>query len=320
MVETLLSVVNLAAFYQVPEGVIRAVDNVNFNLKEKEILGIVGESGCGKSTLAYSILRLLKPPGYIAGGKVLFKNINLLDLEEEKLRKLRWKEISYIPQSAMNALNPVMRIENQIADAIKTHEKNISSIDLRRRIDEVLMSVGLDPYVARMYPHQLSGGMRQRAIIAMAIALNPKLIIADEPVTALDVVTQKGILQLLMDIRKKLNSSIIFITHDMAVQAEIADRVGVMYAGKIVAISDVHTLFHKPLHPYAQALINAIPSIKEKKKIKGLKGLPPDLRNPPPGCRFHPRCPYYIPNKCDVIEPKLIEVKKDQFVACHLYG
>ena len=318
MPDTLLDVRNLIAYYMTPTAPVRAVDNVSFNVTEKEILGIAGESGCGKSTLAYSILRLLKPPGYIRGGEVLFKGSDLLKIEEEELRRIRWKHISYIPQSSMNALNPVMRIEEQIGDAIINHEK-ISKGELRKRIEDLLVSVGLSPSVAHMYPHELSGGMRQRVVIAMAMALDPELIIADEPTTALDVVVQRGILQLLRDIRSKLKASVIMITHDMAAQAQIVDRLAIMYAGKIVEIGDANDLFSDPLHPYSRALISAIPSISEKKKLKGVPGFPPDLRSPPPGCRFYPRCPHRIPGKCNVDEPRLIEVKNDRLVACHLY-
>jgi len=316
--DTLLDVRNLIAYYMTPTAPVRAVDNVSFNVTEKEILGIAGESGCGKSTLAYSILRLLKPPGYIRGGEVLFKGSDLLKIEEEELRRIRWKHISYIPQSSMNALNPVMRIEEQIGDAVRNHEK-ISKGELRKRIEDLLVSVGLSPSVAHMYPHELSGGMRQRVVIAMAMALNPELIIADEPTTALDVVVQRGILQLLRDIRSKLKASVIMITHDMAAQAQIVDRLAIMYAGKIVEIGDANDLFNDPLHPYSRALISAIPSISEKKKLKGVPGFPPDLRSPPPGCRFYPRCPHRIPGKCNVDEPRLIEVKNGRLVACHLY-
>ena len=282
--------------------------------------GIAGESGCGKSTLASAIMRLLKPPGYIKEGEVLFMGQDLLKLDEEELRKIRWKHISYIPQGSMNSLNPVMKIEEQIADAIKTHEGDVSEGELKKRVSELLLSVGLAPEVAKMYPHELSGGMRQRVIIAMAIALTPELVIADEPTTALDVVVQRGIVQLLRHIRDKFGSSIIIITHDIAILAEIVDKIAIMYAGKIVEIGDVFSLFKRPLHPYTQALISAIPSIKEKKELHGISGFPPDLRSPPPGCRFHPRCPYIMRGRCDVREPELIEVMPGRLVACHLYG
>lgn len=298
---------------------VRAVDNVTFDVAKNEVFGIAGESACGKSTLANTVLRLLKPPGYVKGGEVLLNGVNLLKLSEEELRKVRWKHISYIPQGSMNSLDPIMRVKEQIAEAIKTHEGKVPKEELGRMIEELLTSVGLAPEVARMHPHELSGGMRQRVIIAMAIALGPELIIADELTTALDVVVQRGILHLLQDIKRKLGSSIILITHDMAVQAEIVDRLAIMYAGKIVEIGDVNTLFKEPLHPYAQALISAVPSIKGKKKLLSISGLPPDLRSPPPGCRFHPRCPHAMPI-CKEEEPRFIEVKPGRFTACHLHG
>lgn len=318
--EDILSIQNLSVYYATPTVPVRAVDGVMLSARRNEILGIVGESGCGKSTLALATFRLIEPPGYIKAGRVMFDSIDILGLSEGKFRKIRWKRISLIPQSSMNALNPVMRVEDQIGDAIKTHERRISRTKRKRRVRDLLTSVGLEPEVSRMYPHELSGGMKQRVIIAMAIALGPDLIIADEPTTALDVVVQKGILQLLEDIKQNLGSSLIIITHDMAAQSEIADRLAVMYAGKIAEIGGINAIFRNPLHPYTQGLESAVPSIAEKKTLKSLSGLPPDLRNPPSGCRFHPRCPHCMPGRCDVEEPKLIEVKKDRFSACHLYG
>lgn len=315
-----LSIENLSVYYATPTFPVRAVDGVMLSAKRNEILGVVGESGCGKSTLALATFRLLQPPGYIKSGKVMFDNIDISSLREEEFRKIRWKRISLIPQSSMNALNPVMRIENQIGDAIRTHTRRISRTKIKRKVEDLLASVGLEPRVSKMYPHELSGGMKQRVIIAMAIALGPELIIADEPTTALDVVVQKGILQLLEDIKRNLKSSLIIITHDMAAQSEIADRLAVMYAGKIAEVGGINAIFKNPLHPYTQGLEAAVPSIAEKKKLKGLSGLPPDLRNPPTGCRFHPRCAHCVPGKCDVDEPELTEVKKDRFTACHLYG
>ena len=239
------------------------------------------------------------------------------------MRRIRWKEISYIPQGSMNALNPTMKIKNQIADSIIEHmsrkeRRKLSRRSLKEKIDKLLGAVGLAPEVADMYPHELSGGMRQRVAIAMAISLNPKLIVADEPTTALDVVVQRGILQLLSQIKDKLNSSIILITHDIAVHAEISDRMGIMYAGKIVELGSVREIFKDPLHPYSQALISAVPALSEKRRLKGLPGFPPDLSSPPAGCRFHPRCPYATVGLCDKVEPPHLEVK-GRIVACHLY-
>jgi len=315
----LLDVRNLKAYYRAQSGLVRAVDDVSIAVKRNEILGIAGESGCGKSTFALSVLRLLKPPGYVEGGEVVFGDLNLLELERKELKTILWKRISYIPQSSMNALNPVMRVEQQFRDAIRTHRGKVSKDFLRKPVEEALVSVGLAPEVAHMYPHELSGGMRQRVIISLAVVLGPELVVADEPTTALDVVVQRGILQLLRGIKNRIKSSVVMITHDMAAQAEVADRIALMYAGKMVEIGDVNALFMDPLHPYAQALISAVPSISDKRKLEGILGLPPDLRAPPPGCRFHPRCPDCIVNACDVDEPELVEVKKSRFVACHLY-
>jgi len=316
----LLRVEGLKAFYRSGSSPVKAVDDVSIALKKSEILGIAGESGCGKSTFALAILRLLKPPGYVEDGEILLNGVDILRLSSKELKKVRWSQMSYIPQSSMNALNPVMRIEDQIIDAIVTRRRKMPKSELKKRVGELLANVGLAPEVARMHPHELSGGMRQRVIIAMAIALDPELIIADEPTTALDVVVQRGILQMLSDIRWKFGSSIVVITHDMAAQAEIVDRLAIMYAGKIVEAGSVKDLFEDPLHPYTQALISAVPSIKVKKELSGLSGLPPDLRNPPSGCYFHPRCPKFVENKCELEEPEFIQVEKERSVACHLCG
>jgi peptide/nickel transport system ATP-binding protein len=322
MIEEILSVKNLVAYYRTSPPV-RAVDDVSFSVGKGEIFGIVGESGCGKSTLSRAILKLLGPPGYIERGEVLFKGVNLLKVKKKELNQIRWKHISYIPQGSMNSLNPVMRVEDQIEDAIRAHEygrkRKAKKEEIKKRIEELLINVGLAPEVARMYPHELSGGMKQRVVIAMAIALNPELIVADEPTTALDVVVQRGILQLLSDIKSRTGSSIILITHDMAAQCEVADRIAVMYAGKIVEISPVDRMFKEPLHPYSQGLISAVPSVIEKKELKGLSGEPPDLRYPPSGCRFHPRCPRQIFGKCSKEEPPYITID-GRLVACHIYA
>ena len=315
-----LNVRDLAAYYRTETTPNKAVDGVTFDVARDEIFGIAGESGCGKSTLAKAILRLLKPPGYIKDGKILFNDVNLLELDEKDLRSTRWRHISYIPQGSMNSLNPVIRAEDQIIEAIRLHDSNISKSDLKQKVEELFISVGLAPEVSRAYPHELSGGMKQRVVIAMAIALGPELIVADEPTTALDVVVQKGILQLLLDLKEKLGSSLILITHSMPVQAQVSDRIAIMYAGKIVEVGDSNVIFSDPLHPYTQALISAVPSIEATKKLSGLSGFPPDLRTPPPGCRFHPRCPHAIEGKCNVKEPSLIEVLSGRLVACHMNG
>jgi len=318
MNKKLLDVKNLCTYYRSKAGMVRAVDDVSFFVNRNEVFGIAGESGCGKSTLARALLKLVEPPCYIQNGEVFFDGINLFDLDEERMRKIRWNRISYIPQSAMNSLNPVMTIEDQITDVIRTHEK-ISEEDAKKRIPLLLKSVGLAEDVASMYPHELSGGMKQRVIVAMSIVLNPELIIADEPTTALDVNVQRVVLQTLVKQKDELGASLIIITHDMAVLAQVVDRLGIMYAGKIMEIGSVNQIFSEPLHPYTEGLMSAIPSIAEKRVIKGIPGYPPKLVNPPKGCRFHPRCPYAT-EKCSQEEPKLISLNSDRFVACHKIG
>jgi peptide/nickel transport system ATP-binding protein len=316
--EELLKVRDLVAGYKLPDAFIRAVDQVSFEVKRGEIFGIVGESGCGKSTLAKSILRLLEPPGYIMAGSALFEDIDLVKAPIEIVNKYRWKKISYIPQTSMASLNPVMKIKDQFMELIKKENKEISKDKAIEIIYEQLASVGLPIRVANSYPHELSGGMKQRVIIAMATLFKPSLIIADEPTTALDVVVQRGILQLLLHLKQKYGTSIIYISHDIAAVAQISDRVAVMYAGKIVEIGDVYDILTKPFHPYTIALLNSIPSLIEKKELKGLQGTPPDLKNPPIGCRFHPRCEFKINRLCDKIEPPLTKIES-RYVACHLY-
>lgn len=317
MTEPLLDIQGLKAYYRSQRGTVRAVDGVDLAVQPGEIFGIAGESGCGKSTLARAILRLLKPPSYIAGGSIFFDGTDLLRLDEEAMRRLRGSALSYIPQSSMNALNPVLRVRDQIIDAITTHQ-NVTAEEARQHAERLLAVVGLPPRVSRMYPHELSGGMRQRAVIAIAIALGPQLLVADEPTTALDVVTQRGIVQALGDIREQLGMAIILISHDLAVHAQSVDRLLVMYAGKIAEAGSVYDLFEDPLHPYSQVLVAAIPSIEEQRAIKGLAGQPPNLLDPPPGCRFQPRCPKAMP-VCGTREPGLQEVAPGRQVACFLY-
>jgi peptide/nickel transport system ATP-binding protein len=315
----LLKIEGLTVAYESDSKRLLAVNNVDLEIFQGEIFGLAGESACGKTTLANSILRLIKPPGRIISGRVIFDGVDLLSLGEEDLRRIRWEKIAYIPQASMNALNPVMRIYDQIVDVVRAHRKDFPEEEIRRRAEELFVSVGLAPEVLKMYPHELSGGMRQRVIIAMSLFLNPKLLIADEPTTALDVVVQRGILQLLKDINKKFGTTILLITHDMAVHAQIVDRLAIMYAGKIVEVGPVKDIFEKPLHPYTQLLIASIPRAGEKRRLAGIPGLPPDLRNPPPGCMFHPRCPLRIQGKCERVEPALRQVSNERKVACHLY-
>ena len=313
-----LDVKNLKVYYATPTGDVRAVDDVSFQVYAGEIVGLVGESGCGKTTTAMAILRLVQPPGRIVGGQILLDGIDLATLQGSDLRNVRWSKLSLIPQGAMNSLNPVMKIHKQIADAIETHEGRQPAKALKERIINLLSTVGLPSRVYDMYPHELSGGMKQRACIAMAIALHPSLVIADEPTSALDVVVQRVVGETLLDVKERLGVSMIVIGHDMGLMAQLVDRLAVMYAGRMVEISPVETVFDEPLHPYTQLLIESIPSIKERKPLKLTEGLTHDLRNPPPGCIFQLRCPH-VTQICREVNPPMRELRPRHFVACHLY-
>jgi peptide/nickel transport system ATP-binding protein len=295
----------------------RAVDRIGFDLEPGERLGIVGESGSGKTTLALSILRLHKPPARIDSGRVIFCGQDILQLDGEALRRVRWKEMSFIPQGAMNSLNPVMRIRHQIADAIRAHVPGWSRAQTGRRIEELLERVGLMRQVAELYPHELSGGMKQRVCIALAIVLEPKLIIADEPTSALDVVVQRMVMQTLKEVQKQIGAAMIVISHDMGLMAQSVDRLAVVYAGRMVDIAPVSDFFRQPLHPYSQALIASLPSPKKRKPLTGIPGMQPPLFDLPSGCPFHPRCPVAEP-RCSVTAPVLAMVDPQRRVACHL--
>lgn len=314
----LLTVKDLKVYYRTPLAVVRAVDEVSFTVKKNEILGIVGESGCGKTTLALGLLKLVKPPCQIEGGDITFDGIDLLSQQGENMRRIRWSRLSYIPQSSMNALNPVMRIKDQIIDAIQAHE-NIAKKKAVAMAISLLDMVGLSSETSDMYPHELSGGMKQRVIIAIATALHPQLIIADEATTALDVILQRVVLDFLKDIVEKMGVSLINITHDIAVQAEIADRILVMYAGKVAEIAEIRSIFKEPLHPYTRGLIEATPILGSKRFLKDIPGIPPSLIDPPKGCRFQPRCPMAM-EKCKYEEPSLRQIQHERLIACHLYG
>jgi oligopeptide/dipeptide ABC transporter ATP-binding protein len=294
------------------------VDDVDFQVYEGEILGLVGESGCGKTTTAMAVLRMVQPPGRIVDGHILLDDVDLATLDGNELRRVRWQKLSLIPQGAMNSLNPIMRVGKQIADSIETHEGRQDKKELKERILNLLTMVGLPTRVYSMYPHELSGGMKQRACIAMAISLHPSLVIADEPTSALDVVVQRVVAQNLLDIKDRLDVSLLMIGHDMGLMAQLADRLAVMYAGHMVEIAPVENIFAEPLHPYTQLLIDSIPSIKERKPLKLTEGLTHDLRNPPPGCIFHERCPHVM-DVCREVKPPLRELKTLHQVACHLY-
>lgn len=312
----LLEVNELRTYFSSSRGTVRAVDGVSFSLDRGQALGLAGESACGKTTTALSLLRLIKFPGRIVSGSVIFDNEDLLSKTREALDKMRWKRISYIPQAAMNGLDPVQNVGRQIVEAIVTHEE-VSKQRAWDRASELLTSVGLDSARLRSYPHEFSGGMRQRAIIAMAIACNPDLLIADEPTTALDVVVQRQILQLLAELKSKLGISLILISHDLSVIAEVCDRVCIMYAGEVVENASALNLFKNPLHPYTQGLIRAVPSVLgAKQKLQSIPGYPPSLIDPVEACRFRERCPY-AQERCSKERPRLREIEKGHFAACH---
>ncbi|HWZ17442.1 MAG TPA: ABC transporter ATP-binding protein [Ktedonobacteraceae bacterium] len=359
--DTLLDVKNLVVDYLASSGTVHAVTDVNFTLKRGEILGLAGESGSGKSTLAYAITCLLRPPAIISGGEILYfprtsqdgrdnsrvtitrlsktgkskhakgegeqsieetKPIDLLQLSPAQLRDLRWNDLAIVFQSAMNALNPVMTVGSQIMDVLRTHRPDMGSDTRKKRAQELFQLVGIAPDRLRSYPHELSGGMRQRAIIAIALALSPEILIMDEPTTALDVVVQREILTEIIRLREKLGFAVIFITHDLSLLLELADHVAIMYAGRIVEKASRRDLYLHPRHPYSYGLLNSFPSLHgPRRKMAGIPGSPPDLRSVPPGCAFHLRCPLAI-EVCHEVLPSLLAMKgekSEQLVACHLY-
>jgi oligopeptide/dipeptide ABC transporter ATP-binding protein len=317
--EALLRIKDLEVYYATRMGIVKAVDRVSLDVRRGEVLGLVGESGCGKSTLGMALLRLVPPPGKIVGGQILFDGQDLLALSEAEMRDLRGCRISMIFQDPMTCLNPVQRIDDHIIEAIRVHEKGVSRRAAWERAAELVDKLGITSDRLTDYPHQLSGGMRQRIMIGLALALNADLIIADEPTTSLDVIVEAQILELLKELRRAYNLTLILITHNLGVVAELADRVAVMYAGKLVEVADSIPLYDEPLHPYTQGLLKSIPSISlSKQELETMPGSPPDLINPPPGCRFHPRCPYAM-DKCSTIEPPLKEVENGHRAACWLY-
>ncbi len=314
----LLEVNDLHVYYYTKRGVVRAVEGVSFQLDRAEILGIVGESGSGKSTLGLAIMNLVPSPGRIVKGSIRLDGRDLTKMSEKELRDVRGKEIAMVFQDPMTSLDPLMRIGDQIVETILAHE-DMSKEEARKRALELLEEVGISKDRFNDYPHQLSGGMRQRVMIAMAISLNPKLIIADEPTTALDVIVQDQIMELFSKLREEFGVAIILISHDLALELEVSDRIGVMYAGWLMELSKSEDLASNPLNPYARELLKAIPNVElEEQELVSIPGSPPDLHDPPPGCRFHPRCPDAMP-VCSEKEPptKLID---GRLVKCWLYG
>ena len=315
MNEAVLQVRDLRVFYHTPAGAVKAVDGVSFDLSPGENLGLVGESGSGKSTTVQALMRLVMNPGRIEGGQVLLDGVDLLKLSDEEMRHMAGARISLIPQGAMNSLNPVMRIKTQMIDTIRAHETALSQAAMMERIVDLLQQVGLDSDVANMYPHELSGGMKQRVCIGMAITLQPQVIIADEPTSALDVVVQKQVMETLGQIQENINASVILVGHDMGLMAQFVDRVGIMYAGRLVELGPVGDIFEKPQHPYTRLLIGTLPSLETKGVFKGIPGMTPSLLAPPPGCTFHPRCPQ-VTEACIRWDYDYREVQPGHWVAC----
>jgi oligopeptide/dipeptide ABC transporter ATP-binding protein len=315
---SILQVRDLHVHYYTRQGAVRAVNGVSFDLHIGERLGLVGESGSGKSTAAQALMRLIRPPGKIEGGQVLLDGLSLLELPEERMRQIRLAEIALVAQGAMNSLNPVARVRRQIEDALRDHDAQLTPRERTEWIGELLQRVGLPRSAAEMYPHELSGGMKQRACIAIAICLRPKVIIADEPTSALDVVVQRQVMETLETMRADLGASVILIGHDMGLMAQAVDRLGVMYAGDLIETGSINELFAEPLHPYTKLLMASLPSLEQKEAARGIPGLMPSLLNKPVGCPFHPRCPAAF-DRCKVEEPKLQTVRPHHDVACHLY-
>lgn len=312
----ILDVRGLTTHYMTMQGPVEAVDDVSFSVDEGQTLGLAGESGCGKTTAALSIMGLLPSNGRILSGEIVLDGEDLLRKSERELRKIRWKKVSIVFQGAMNALNPVINVGEQIAEVI-IEKEGVAKEEAWRRVRELYELVEIEPSRVRDFPHEFSGGMRQRVMIAMALACHPKLVIADEPITALDVIVQNQILQLMKSLQREFNLSEILITHDLSVIAETCDRVGIMYAGKLVEYADSVSIYKHPLHPYTSALIGAYPSIVgERRTLNFIRGAPPNLIDPPKGCRFHPRC-RYAKDVCGEEKPDYLEKGDGHYVACH---
>jgi peptide/nickel transport system ATP-binding protein len=316
----LLEIENLKTQYRTSKGTVKAVDGVSFSIREREVFGLVGESGCGKSTLVRAVMRLLPSSSLVSAEKLTYKGTDLLSTPDKEFReRILWKQISLVPQSAMNSLNPVYRVGDQIIEAMEAHsdaERGINKKEASDRVEKLFDIVGLERNLLTSFPHEFSGGMRQRAMIAMALALEPSLIIMDEPTTGLDVLVQERILRRLTEIRNEIRASILLITHDISVFAQMSDRIGVMYAGRLMECADTLELFNEPYHPYTLGLKNAFPNIQAmNQSLISIPGSPPDLIDEIPGCIFEARCPFSIPD-CREARPEEREVKKGHFAAC----
>ena len=318
--DNILEIKDLVVRYETEDGIVRAVNSVNLALERGAAVGLVGETGAGKTTLAKSILRLIQwPPGRIAGGQILYEGKDLVAMEDEEICQIRGKEISMIFQDPMTALNPVLTVGKQIAEVIEAHEK-ISAEDAKKKMEDMLTMVGIDPARAEDYPHQFSGGMKQRVVIAIALACNPNLLIADEPTTALDVTIQAQVLDLIKNLRTKLGTSMLLITHDLGVVAQNCEYVAIMYAGEIVEQGSLREVFKNGLHPYTEGLFDSIPKLNEDvDRLKPIEGLMPDPANLPEGCKFHPRCKY-AEEICQCKAPEEVSINENHRVCCHRYG
>ncbi|MEZ4662478.1 MAG: ABC transporter ATP-binding protein [Caldilineaceae bacterium] len=319
MSRRVLEIKDLQVHYRTPRGPVKAVDGISFDLAAGERLGIVGESGSGKSTMALALMRMLPEVGQIAGGQMLLDDLDLARLSEEQMRRTRLDQLSMIPQGAMNSLNPVMRIGRQLIDGMRAHNALLTNQALQERAIDVLQRVDLDPAVMRMYPHELSGGMKQRVCIAIAISLGPKVIIADEPTSALDVVIQRQVMETIANVQQELDAAVILIGHDIGLMVQFVDRLIIMYAGKIADIGTIEEIFTAPKHPYTQMLISSLPTLETKGVFRGIPGIAPSLLNAPAGCLFHPRCPQAFA-LCQQRTPQLEKMDSGQEAACHLYG
>mgnify|MGYP002839388603 FL=1 len=317
--EALLDIRGMEVHFETRRGIARAVNEVDLTLYKGERFGLVGESGSGKTTLILALLRMIKTPGFIAGGSATFDDgTDLIQLRQADVRQARLARVAMVPQGAMNSLNPVMRIGDQLILTMREHGIEGEREEWLKRVEELLDKVGLKPEAARLYPHELSGGMKQRVCIAQAISLNPQLILADEPTSALDVVVQRQIMQTLRQLQHELDATVLLVGHDMGLMAQFAERVGIMYGGKLVEVGTVHDIFHNPQHPYTQLLISSIPSFETKGEFKGIPGVALSLLDPPSGCLFHPRCPQAT-ERCKAEEPRLAEVAPNQLASCLLH-
>jgi peptide/nickel transport system ATP-binding protein len=317
----MLTLKDIVACYDTPRGAVRAVDQVSLDVRENEILGIAGESGCGKSTLLKVMYGYVQRPLRLVSGQLeaeMEEDGQVVTLDVANMRRAWWKLISYIPQGSMSVLNPVLRIESQFADAVSRFHQYRGRSEIRAQVTGYLKELGLPVEVLKAYPHQLSGGMRQRVLVALATFLHPRVILADEPTTALDVVVQRGILQMLTRVQQRMQNTLVMVSHDMGVHYQITHRMAIMYAAKIVELGPTHAVFDRPLHPYTSLLIRSLPRIGDRGQREGIGGAPPSLFNPPPGCRFAPRCPFVM-EVCRRTEPPLREVEPDHFAACYLH-